>query len=226
MPEQGPPSDRVRVRRLPGRGRYDLAVIHEILDAGIMCHLGIVEDGQPIVIPTLYGREGDSVIVHGSGASRTLRHGARLPVCLTVTHMDGLVLARSLFNHTANYRSVVAMGQAVEVTDQDDKMAALQTITEHLIAGRWDEARLPNDREMRATRVLRLDLTESSAKIRSGQPSDDDADMALDVWAGHIPLSLVAGDAQPDPLLPAGVGVPASVRGWTPDADRLRRRPT
>lgn len=227
MPEAPPHSDRVRVHRLPARGHYDRATVEQILDEGIMCHLGILDDaGRPVVIPTLYGRDGDALLLHGSNASRALRRGATMPVCVTVTHLDGLVLARSLFNHSANYRSVVVLGDAVEVTDAAAKMAALHVISEHLLPGRWDEARPPDTREMKATTVLRLDLRESSAKIRSGPPGDDDRDMALPFWAGEIPLSVTAGPPRPDPQLAAGIQVPPSVRRWVPGAERLRGSPT
>ncbi len=217
-----PPSDRVRVRRLPKRGHYDAPTVHAILDAGFVCHLGFVDHDQPYVIPTLYGRDGDTLLLHGSAASRALRLAATLPVCVTVTHIDGLVLARSLFNHSANYRSVVAVGDAIPVTDDDEKTAALRVIAEHLVPGRWDEARAPNTKELRATSILRLPLTEASAKVRTGPPGDDAEDMRLDVWAGVVPLDLVAGAPQHDPALAGGIDVPPSVAGWVPGADRVR----
>lgn len=219
-----PGSDRVRVHRAPERAAYDLQTVGTILDAGLMCHLGYVVEGQPYVVPTLYGRDGDALVVHGSSASRALRTGARMPVCVTVTLLDGVILARSLFNHSANYRSVVVIGQAEAITDQEEKEAALRVLTEHLLPGRWDEARAPNDKEMRATAVLRLDLTECSAKVRTGPPEDDEEDLGLAVWAGEIPLEMTAGRPVPDPYLAAGIDVPPSVTGWVPDQRRHRTR--
>lgn len=218
-----PTSGRVRVRRLPDRGRYDTQIIHDILDEGFVCHLGFVVDGQPYVIPTLYGRDGDTLLVHGSSASRALRTGAALPVCVTVTHLDGLVLARALFHHSANYRSVVVLGQAVAVTDPAEKEAALRTITEHVVPGRWEEARSPNPKELAATGVLRLDLAECSAKIRSGPPGDDGQDLGLDVWAGVIPVAMTAGRPAAAPDLVQGVAISPAVAGWRPDQQRWRR---
>lgn len=215
-----PATDRVRVRRNPRRALYDEQTVHGILDEGLVCHLGYVVEGQPYVIPTLYGRDGSQLILHGSAASRALLTGSSLPVCVTVTHIDGLILARSLFNHSANYRSVVVLGQAEVIAEPAEKMAALRVLTEHLVPGRWDEARAPDEKEMRATTVLRLDLSESSAKVRTGPPGDDAEDMGLPVWAGEIPLSVVAGEVVADPALSRGIDVPPSVRRWTPGARR------
>lgn len=215
-----PATDRVRVHRSAQRAAYDLETVHAILDAGLVCHLGYVVDGQPYVVPTLYGRHGDSVVIHGSSASRAMRTATRLPVCVTVTLLDGVILARSLFNHSANYRSVVVIGQAEAITDRQEKEAALRVLTEHLVPGRWDEARAPNDKEMRATAVLRLDLTESSAKVRTGPPNDDDEDMTLDVWAGEIPVEMVSRPPVAAPSLAGGIDVPPSVEAWVPAAGR------
>ena len=217
----GPYSDRVRVRREPERGVYDAQTVHAILDAGTVCHLGYVVDGQPYVVPTLYGRAGDRLVVHGSTASRALRTGSSLSVCVTVTLLDGLVLARSLFNHSANYRSVVVLGQATVVAEED-KVAALRVLTEHVVPGRWDEARAPHDKELRATALLWLDLAESSAKVRTGPPEDETEDLALDVWAGVLPLEVSAGFPVPDPALRPGIEVPVSVRRWVPGEARHR----
>jgi uncharacterized protein len=213
-PSTPPASRRVRVRRVPDRGRYDKEVVHEILDATFLCHLGFVQQGQPYVIPTLFGRQDDALLIHGSAASRALQTATALPVCVTVTHLDGLVLARSLFNHSANYRSVMVLGQATEVEDATEKSAALQVISEHIIPGRWEEARAPNAKELRATTVLRLDLQESSAKIRTGPPVDDEEDLGLPVWAGVIPLTVHAGEPRRDPLVAEGVPLPRSVARW------------
>ncbi|HEY7344927.1 MAG TPA: pyridoxamine 5'-phosphate oxidase family protein [Gaiella sp.] len=203
-------SARTRVRRLPERGRYDRGAIDAVLDAGLVAHLGFVADGQPLVIPTLHARVEDEVFVHGSAASRTLRTLAEgFPACLTVTLLDGIVLARSVFEHSTNYRSVVVLGRATPVVDRDEKLAALEAFTEKLLPGRWSEARAPTAKELKATSVLRLPLDEASAKIRDGGPEDGDTpDAELDVWAGHVPLVVTALEPVPDPRLRAGIPVP------------------
>lgn len=203
-------SARTRVRRLPERGRYDRGAIDAVLDAGLVAHLGFVADGQPFVIPTLHARVEDEVFVHGSAASRTLRTLAEgFPACLTVTLLDGIVLARSVFEHSTNYRSVVVLGRATPVVDRDEKLAALEAFTEKLLPGRWSEARSPTPKELKATSVLRLPLDEASAKIRDGGPEDGDTpDAELDVWAGHVPLVMTALEPVPDPTLRAGIPVP------------------
>ncbi len=194
-----PPSERTRLRRLPQRGSYERGTIDAILDEGLVCHVGFVAEGQPYVIPTTYARVGDQLYVHGSAASRMLRAISGAPVCVTVTLLDGLVLARSAFHHSMNYRSVVVLGRAVEVTDAAERLAALEAIVEHMQPGRWSEVRPPSAQELRATSVLRLPIDECSAKIRSGGPIDDEADLALDCWAGVIPLRL-----QPQPPIRDG----------------------
>lgn len=204
-----PPSARTRVRRKPKRGHYDAATLHAILDEGLLCHVGYVIDGQPYVTPTLHWREGDHLYWHGSSASRMLRnlsHG--VPVCVTVSLLDGLVFARSGFNHSANYRSVMALGTAELVTDREAKHAALVAFSERLAPGRWQQLRPPTAQELKATTVLHMPLSEASAKVRSGPPADDEADYALPVWAGVLPLRLVAGTPMPDARLPAGTPVP------------------
>ena len=203
-------SDRTRVRRLPERGVYDRPAIDGVLDAALAAHLGFVDDGQPYVIPTLQARVGDDVYVHGSAASRTLRRLAgEIPACLTVTLLDGIVLARSVFEHSMNYRSVVVLGTATAVTAEDEKLAALEAFTEKLLPGRWSQARQPSRKELKATSVLRLPLDEASAKIRDGGPTDGDSpDAALDVWAGHLPLVVRALDPVPDPTLRPGIPLP------------------
>ena len=203
-------SPRVRVRRLPERGRYDSEAIDAVLDAGLVAHLGFVIDGQPYVIPTLHARIDDQVYVHGSAASRALRAlSGRTPVCLTVTLLDGIVLARSVFEHSMNYRSVVVLGAATLVDEPDEKLAALEAFTEKLLPGRWAEARRPNQKELKATSVLRLPLDETSAKIRDGGPEDGDTpDAELDVWAGHVPLVVQALEPVPDATLRPGTPVP------------------
>ena len=213
-------SPRTRVRRHPERGRYDRAAIDAVLDAGLVAHLGFVADGQPFVIPTLHARVGDEVFVHGSAASRTLRTLADgFPACLTVTLLDGIVLARSVFEHSMNYRSVVVLGNATAVVDPDEKTAALEAFTEKLLPGRWAEARPPTRKELKATSVLRLPLDEASAKIRDGGPHDGDTpDAELDVWAGHVPLVVAALDPVPDPTLRPGIPVPP---GFTKPISRM-----
>ena len=207
----GPRSDASRVRRLPQRAAYDGDTIHAILDAGLIGHVGFTANDRPIVIPMLYGRDGDSVYLHGSVASRLLRSLAGgIDVCLTVTVVDGLVMARSAFHHSMNYRSVVAFGRAARVTGAA-KEHGLLVISEHLAPGRWDEVRPPSDEELKVTTVLRLELTEASAKIRTGGPVDDDEDMALPMWAGVLPCSLTWGDPLPDAQLPPGRPVSPSV---------------
>ena len=197
-------SERSRVKRLPDRGSYDAETIHAILDAAPVGHVGFVASGRPVVIPMLFGRDGDDIFLHGSVASRLLRSMAGgIDVCFTVTLVDGLVLARSAFHHSMNYRSVVLFGRATPVTG-DEKKKALFAISEHLVPGRWDEVRAPNDLELRQTSVLRLIVEEASAKARSGGPIDDEEDLALPVWAGVVPCSPVWGEPVPDALLPAG----------------------
>ena len=210
------PSPRTRVRRLPKRGVYDRAQVEAVLDAGLVAHLGFEHDGQPYVIPTLHARVGDRVYVHGSAASRTLRElAAGISACLTVTLIDGIVLARSVFEHSMNYRSVVVLGTAVAVTEREEKLIALEAFTEKLLPGRWAEARSPNRTELKATSVLRLPLDEASAKIRTGGPDDGDTpDAALDVWAGHLPLVVRALEPVPDPALRPGIPVPDALRDY------------
>ena len=203
-------SPRVRVRRLPQRGRYDREAIDAVLDAGLVAHLGFVTDGQSYVIPTLHARVNDHVYVHGSAASRALRAlSGRIEVCLTVTLLDGIVLARSVFEHSMNYRSVVVLGIAVPVDEPDEKLVALEAFTEKLLPGRWAQARPPNGKELKATSVLRLPLDEASAKIRDGGPEDGDTpDAELDVWAGQLPLVVQALEPVPDATLRPGIPVP------------------
>src|ERR1700759_194033 len=206
-----PASKRTQVQRLPDRGKYDAETIHAILDAAFVCHVGFVVDGQPFVIPTNYARDGQKLYLHGSSASRMLRTLAGgIPVCVTVTHVDGVVMARSAFHHSVNYRSVVALGTAVPVEDRDEKMRALELFTNHVAAGRWDEVRTPTDQELKGTSVLALDLSEASAKIRTGGPKDDPEDYELPIWAGVVPMRVVAGDPLPDAKLTEGIPVSAS----------------
>jgi uncharacterized protein len=209
------PSPRTRVRRMPARADYECEAIDAILDEALVAHLGFAVEGEPYVIPTLHARVGDSVYFHGSSASRTVRAlAAGAPVCLTVTLLDGLVLARSAVHHSVNYRSVVVLGQAAAIEDQAEKMAAIEAFTERLIPGRWDEVRPPTAKELKAIQVLALPLNEASAKVRSGGPVDDEEDYALDTWAGVVPLETVAGEPIPDARLAEGIPVSPAARAW------------
>ena len=188
------PTPRTRVIREAERGVYDREVAYRILDEGFLCHVGFVADGQPFVIPTSYGRKDDSLFIHGSAASRMLRQMKEsVPVCITVTLLDGLVLARSVFNHSMNYRSVVILGKATLVDDAAEKLEALRLLSEHIIPGRWGDARQPNERELKATSVLRVPIEEFSAKVRTGPPIDDEEDYSFPTWAGVVPLEVRAG---------------------------------
>ena len=207
MTETFTPTERTRVVREPHRGAYDRETIYKILDEGFVCHVGFSTADQPFVIPTLYARVGDAIYFHGSAASRMLRGASTgIPVCITVTLTDGFVLARSVFNHSMNYRSVVALGKANLVEALGEKLEALRAFTEKILPGRWEEARQPNEKELKATSILKLELTEVSAKIRSGPVQDDEEDYALPVWAGIVPLRLQAEppirDERCDPAIP------------------------
>lgn len=204
-----PQTDRTKLKRLPKRGHFDRETVYAILDEGFICHVGFAVDGQPFVIPTGYARVGDKLYIHGSQASRMLRslsHG--LDACVTVTIVDGLVLARSAFHHSMNYRSVLVLGRATIVDDAKEKYEALLALSEHIIRGRWKDVREPNEQEMVQTTVLCLPMAEASAKIRTGPPLDDEEDYALPMWAGIVPLKLVAGEPINDPRLPEGIPVP------------------
>jgi uncharacterized protein len=218
------PSERVRVRRLHDKAAYDRDVVKAILDEALVAHLGFVHDGQPFVIPTLHARLGEEVYVHGSAASRTLRAlGGELPVCLTVTLLDGMVFARSMFEMSANYRSAVVLGVARPVTEPDEKLRALEAFSEQVLPGRWEVARGPTRQELKATSVLALSLDEASAKVSSGGPDDGESeDAALDVWAGHVPLRLVAGEPVPCPHLRPGIPLPDAIAGYQRRLDRVR----
>ena len=209
------PTERTRVARLPKRGDYSRETVEAILDEGFICHVGFVVDGHPFVIPTGYARIGNTLYIHGSAASRMLRTLAGgVDVCVTVTLVDGLVLARSAFHHSINYRSVVVVGQARLVEDVEEKTAALRAVTEQIVPGRWDEVRWPNDQELKATKVLALPIEEASAKVRTGPPIDDEEDYTLDVWAGVLPLGMKVGDALADARLKDGLQVPDYVSGY------------
>jgi nitroimidazol reductase NimA-like FMN-containing flavoprotein (pyridoxamine 5'-phosphate oxidase superfamily) len=199
----------VRVRRHPERGAYDTETINAILDEARICHVGFVHAGRPFVIPTIHARSGETLYVHGSPASRMLRElSDEVDVCVTVTLLDGIVLARSVYNHSMNYRSVVVLGRARLLSEDAEKIAALATIVEHVVPGRWGDARRPTDKELKGTFVLALPLDDASAKVRTGPPTDFDDDLDLPVWAGVLPLALAAGAPEPDPALNAGIPLP------------------
>lgn len=207
-----PQTQRTALKRLPKRGSHERTVINGILDEGFICHVGFSIDGQPFVIPTGYARVEDKLLIHGSQASRMLRTlSGGVQVCVAVTLIDGLVLARSAFHHSMNYRSVVMFGRATVVEDRAEKMAALLALSEHIIPKRWQDVRAPNESELRQTTVLSLTIDEASAKIRTGPPLDDEEDYSLGVWAGVLPLHMMPGDPIADPRLPAGIEVPDNV---------------
>lgn len=209
------PTRRSELKRLPERGAYDRPTIDAILDDGMLCHLGFISDGGPVVIPTLYARRGDEVLIHGSAASRMLRGLAGgLDVCLTVSHIDGIVLARSAFHHSINYRSVVLFGIAKEIVDLDARAEALDYITDSLVPGRIGHLRPMTEQEIRGTKVLALPISEASAKIRCGPPGDDPEDEDPALWAGIIPVSRTAGTPQPDAITDVSTSVPDHVTEW------------
>jgi nitroimidazol reductase NimA-like FMN-containing flavoprotein (pyridoxamine 5'-phosphate oxidase superfamily) len=216
MAESYAPTPRTRVTREPERAVYDRAAAYQILDEGFICHVGFVADNQPFVIPTGYGRSEDNLYIHGSAASRMLRNlDQGIAVCVTVTLLDGLVLARSIFNHSMNYRSVVVLGTAVAVGDPAEKLQALRALSEHILPGRWDEARQPNERELKATLVMRLPITEFSAKVRIGPPIDNEEDYSFPTWAGVVPLQTVIGSPINDPKLDPKTPLPSYVRSYS-----------
>jgi nitroimidazol reductase NimA-like FMN-containing flavoprotein (pyridoxamine 5'-phosphate oxidase superfamily) len=210
------PGSRTKVRRHPDRAVYEADLIGAILDEALICHVGFVDDGAPVVIPTIHARIGGALYLHGSPASRMLTNlSAGAEVCVTATLLDGLVLARSLFHHSMNYRSAVIFGRSAVVTDRDEKNRALRAIVDHVVSGRTEDARPPNTNELSATLVLRVDIDEASAKVRSGPPNDQGDDVSLPIWSGVIPLSLVAGEPIPDLRVPADVAVPAYAESYS-----------
>jgi hypothetical protein len=210
------PTPRTRLVREADRAVYDRDAAYRILDEGFLCHVGFVADGQPFVIPTSYGRTGDSLYIHGSAASRMLRILKEgVPVCITVTLLDGLVLARSIFNHSMNYRSVVVLGKATLVDDPTEKIEALRLLSEHIIPGRWADSRQPNERELKATSILRVPIEEFSAKVRTGPVVDDEEDCCFPTWAGVVPLEMKTGEPIDDARLDPKIGVPAYVRKYS-----------
>jgi uncharacterized protein len=213
MSDEHARTERTRIRRLPKRAAYDRETIYGIVDEALVCHVGFVLDGWPFVIPMAVARWGDKLLLHGSTASRLMRHLAGgADVCVSITHLEGVVVARSVFDNSMNYRSVVVFGRARAITQDDEKLEALRVLVENLVPGRWGEARHPNAKELRATTILELPLDEASAKVRSGPPQDDEADLNLPIWAGEIPLRTVALTPVADPLLPRETSVPESVQ--------------
>jgi len=215
MPENSMPTARTRVVREPHRGVYDRETVYRILDEGFLCHVGFAVDGQPFVIPTSYGRKDATLYIHGSAASRMLRQMKEgVAVCITVTLLDGLVLARSVFNHSMNYRSVVILGKGELVDDPAEKLEALRVLSEHILPGRWADARQPNERELKQTSVLRVPIEEFSAKVRSGPAVDDEEDYSFPTWAGVLPLEMAAGAPIDDERLAPGREAPGYVRDY------------
>jgi len=219
MMSEFPITERNQVKRVPKRGQYDRDTVYRILDDGLICHVGFVQDGQPVVIPTLYARRGDTLILHGAKTSRMLQHiQAGEPVSVTVTLVDGLVVARSVFHHSMNYRSVVLFGRGRLIEPDGEKLQALEVLTEHILRGRWQDARQPNRQELDATSVVAIAIESASAKIRTGPPMDDEADYSLPIWAGVIPLRQQAQAPIADPRLAPGIPVP----GYVTRYDRTR----
>ncbi|MGP3935430.1 pyridoxamine 5'-phosphate oxidase family protein [Nonomuraea sp. KM88] len=204
-------TSRTTLGRAKERGSTDRNDLYEVLDTGLVCHLGVVVDDHPMVVPTGYGRIGETLYLHGSTGARSLRAGDGSEVCVTVTHLDGIVLARSIFNHSFNYRSAIIYGRPRLVTDPDERMDALRALSEQLAPGQWDYARLPSRKELAATAVLALSLEEASVKIRRGAPKDEPEDYELPVWAGVVPLVTSRGEPEPDPVLPEGIATPVHV---------------
>jgi nitroimidazol reductase NimA-like FMN-containing flavoprotein (pyridoxamine 5'-phosphate oxidase superfamily) len=210
------PTERTKVSRKPGRGSHDRELVHSILDEGLICHVGFVQDGQPYVIPTIHAREGETLYLHGANANRTFRvlaDGARC--CLTVTLVDDLVLARAALHHSLNYGSVMVLGTAQEVTDPEEKQRALRLVVEHIAPGRAEGIRGPSETDLRSTKVLSMEIEEASAKVRSGPPLDDDDDLDLPYWAGQLPLTLGTGDPVPAPDLTQDLPEPEHVTSWS-----------
>jgi uncharacterized protein len=210
-----PINERNRIRRVPKRGHYDKDTIYRILDEGLLCHVGLAEDGQPVVIPMNYARRDDALILHGAPASRLLKHvQAGHPVCVTVTLLDGLVLARSVYHHSMNYRSVVVFGRGRLIEAEQEKLAALEVLTEHILPGRWQDARRPTRQELDATTVVSITIESASAKVRTGPPVDDEADYELPVWAGVLPIQQQTLTPVNDPRLRKDIPVPSSVSNY------------
>jgi nitroimidazol reductase NimA-like FMN-containing flavoprotein (pyridoxamine 5'-phosphate oxidase superfamily) len=208
-------TERTRLRRLPKRGSFDRAVVNAIIDGALICHVGFVHQGAPFVIPTLHVRIGDQLYVHGSAASRMLRSAAEgIPLCVTVTHIDGLILARSAFHHSINYRSAVILGTAREVVGDEEKTRVLHALVNHVVPQRWEEARPPYPKELAATSVLGMEITEASAKVRTGFGADDEEDYAMPIWAGVVPVKMTIGAPVPDERVMPGVTIPGYVTNY------------
>ena len=210
-------TERTTLHRLGERGRTDRADLYAVLDAGLICHLGVIVDGSPVVLPTAYGRVGDTLYLHGSSANRSMHAADGHEVCVTVTHLDGLVCARAAFTHSVNYRCAVVFGTARIVTDEAERLAGLRSVTEQLIPGRWDAVRAPTRKELAATSVLAVPLAEASVKVRTGPPKDEPEDLGAGIWAGVLPLGTAFGEPVSDPELPAGISAPDHIRA------RMRR---
>lgn len=209
-----PISNRNRVKRISNNSDYSKETVHAIIDEALFCHLGIIHDGKPVVIPTIHARTGDHIVFHGSNASRLLKISNNNEICVTITLLDGLVMARSLFNSSMNYRSAVIFGKGEIIKDHDERMAAFKSITDHIAPGRWDDARQPNNSELKQTSVVRMPIDEASAKISVGPPDDEDEDYALDYWAGVIPINQTYGEPESDPILQEGITIPDYLKNY------------
>jgi hypothetical protein len=216
MSSSSAPTPRTRVVREPQRAVYDREIVNRILDEGFICHVGFAVDGQPFVIPTSYGRHENVLYIHGSAASRMLRNvSSGIPMCVTVTLLDGLVLARSIFNHSMNYRSVVVLGTGAAIEDLGEKLTALRLLSEHIVPGRWNEVRQPNEKELKATTIIRLPIQEFSAKVREGPVIDDEEDYAFPVWAGVLPMNFITGNPINDSRLAEKIAAPDYVKNYS-----------
>ena len=209
-----PISNRNRVKRISNNSDYSKETVHAIIDEALFCHLGIIHDGKPVVIPTIHARMGDQIVFHGSNASRLLKISNNNEICVTITLLDGLVMARSLFNSSMNYRSAVIFGKGEIIKDHDERMAAFKSITDHIAPGRWDDARQPNNSELKQTSVVRMPIDEASAKISVGPPDDEDEDYDLDYWAGVIPINQTYGEPESDPILQEGITIPDYLKNY------------
>ena len=209
-----PISNRNRVKRISNNSDYSKETVHAIIDEALFCHLGIIHDGKPVVIPTIHARMGDHIVFHGSNASRLLKISNNNEICVTITLLHGLVMARSLFNSSMNYRSAVIFGKGEIIKDHDERMAAFKSITDHIAPGRWDDARQPNNSELKQTSVVRMPIDEASAKISVGPPDDEDEDYALDYWAGVIPIKQTYGEPESDPILQEGITIPDYLKNY------------
>ena len=209
-----PISNRNRVKRISNKSDYSKETVHAIIDEALFCHLGIIHDGKPVVIPTIHARMGDHIVFHGSNASRLLKISNNNEICVTITLLDGLVMARSLFNSSMNYRSAVIFGKGEIIIDHNERMAAFKSITDHIAPGRWDDARQPNNSELKQTSVVRMPIDEASAKISMGPPDDEDEDYALDYWAGVIPINQTYGEPESDPILQEGITIPGYLKNY------------